>query len=43
MKKLCPPSGKQAGDNVLDEPIKFTVKVEGWQAPQDWTPGNGSF
>lgn len=38
-----PPSGKQAGDNVLDEPIKFTVKVEGWQAPQDWTPGNGSF
>ncbi len=39
------PTGKNVGDKVLDEPIKFTVTVEGWESPAagSWTPGNGTF
>ncbi len=36
-------TGKNAGDNVLDEPIQFTVTVDGWTEPENWTPGNGTF
>lgn len=36
-------TGKNAGDNVLDEPIQFTVTVDGWKEPENWTPGNGTF
>ena len=36
-------TGKDAGDNVLDEPIQFTVTVDGWTEPEKWTPGNGTF
>lgn len=36
-------TGKNAGDNVLDEPIQFTVTVDGWTKPENWTPGNGTF
>lgn len=36
-------TGKNAGDNVLDEPIQFTVTVDGWTEPKNWTPGNGTF
>lgn len=34
------PSGKNVGDNVLDNPIQFTVTVGDWDEPKDWTPGN---
>lgn len=34
------PSNKNVGDNVLDEPIQFTVTVKGWEEPEDWTDGN---
>lgn len=39
------PDGKNVGDPVLDEPIKFSVTVADWISPADgtWTPGNGSF
>lgn len=38
-------TGKEAGDNVLDEPIQFSVDVEDWVTPKDseWKPGNGTF
>ena len=36
-------TGKNAGDNVLDEPIQFTVTVDGWTEPENWTPGNVTF
>lgn len=32
------PNGKKPGDPVLDEPIKFTVKVEEWKN-EEWTNG----
>lgn len=38
-----PADGKDVGDPVLDEPIKFEVTVQDWVVPEDWTPGNGSF
>lgn len=38
------PGGKNVGDPVLDEPIKFDVSVEDWNTPDDeWKPGNDSF
>lgn len=39
------PTGKNVGDPVLDEPIKFSVTVAPWETPADneWTPGNGKF
>lgn len=39
------PNGKNVGDAVLDEPIKFSVSVEDWVTPKDseWKPGNGTF
>ena len=37
------PTGKNVGDPVLDEPIKFEVTVQDWYVPTEWTPGNGSF
>ncbi len=39
------PTGKNIGDPVLDEPIKFSVTVADWITPADgtWTPGNGKF
>lgn len=39
------PTGKNVGDPVLDEPIKFSVTVDNWITPddKDWTPGNGKF
>ena len=37
-------TGKNPGDNVLDEPIQFTVDVANWAAPDNtWKPGNGDF
>ena len=35
-------TGKHPGDNVLDEPIQFTVTVEGWTEQENWTNGVGS-
>lgn len=37
--------GKNVGDPVLDEPIKFSVTVKDWVSPKDdeWTPGNDNF
>lgn len=39
------PTGKNVGDPVLDEPIRFSVDVQDWVTPEEgkWTPGNGSF
>lgn len=39
------PTGKNVGEPVLDEPIKFSVSVADWVTPADgtWTPGNGNF
>lgn len=39
------PGGKEVGDPVLDEPIKFSVSVDDWNTPKpdEWTPGNGIF
>lgn len=34
------PENKSVGDNVLDEPIQFTVTVNGWETPTGWTDGN---
>lgn len=34
------PSNKNVGDNVLDEPIQFTVTVKPWETPTDWTSGD---
>ncbi len=34
------PNGKKPGDPILDEPIKFSVTVEGWD--ETWKPGDGS-
>lgn len=34
------PNDKQPGDPVLDEPIKFSVEIEGWD--ETWKPGDGS-
>lgn len=36
-------TGKTAGDNVLDEPIQFTVDVDPWETSGDWTPGDIDF
>lgn len=36
-------TGKNAGDNVLDEPIQFTVNVDPWETSGDWTPGDIEF
>lgn len=36
-------TGKTAGDNVLDEPIQFTVTVDNWATTGDWTPGDVDF
>ncbi|MBO4944687.1 MAG: fimbrillin family protein [Muribaculaceae bacterium] len=34
-------TGKNPGANVLDDPIKFTVEVDGWEdVNQEWTPGS---
>lgn len=37
------PSKKHVGDNVLDDPIQFTVTVKAWEEPENWTQGTGSF
>lgn len=38
------PKGKNIGDYVLDEPIKFNVTVSKWaDADSEWEPGNGDF
>lgn len=34
------PGDKQPGDNVLDDPISFTVTVGGWEEDKDWTGGD---
>lgn len=35
------PDNKHVGDDVLDEPIQFSVTVNDWQdMPTDWTGGN---
>lgn len=36
-------AGKKVGDPVLDEPIKFSVTVNDWKNPEDWTSGDVSF
>lgn len=36
-------TGKNPGDNVLDEPIQFTVTVDNWATTGDWTPGDTDF
>lgn len=36
-------TGKNAGDNVLDEPIQFTVNVDPWETSGDWKPGDIKF
>lgn len=38
-------TGKNPGDNVLDEPIQFTVTVDNWDADTngDWQPGEVGF
>ncbi len=36
-------TGKTPGDNVLDEPIQFTVTVDNWATTGDWTPGDTDF
>lgn len=38
-----PASGKKVGDNVLDDPIQFTVKVSGWEEKGvNWTNGTAN-
>lgn len=37
------PSNKHVGDNVLDDPIQFTVTVNAWDEPENWTQGTGNF
>lgn len=38
------PDTKKVGDPVLDGPIKFSVTVNSWDAPEnEWKPGNGDF
>lgn len=38
------PTGKSVGDKVLDDPIKFTVSVKGWENEAgNWTDGTGKF
>lgn len=34
------PSGKNIGDPVLDEPIKFNVSVSAWKEDSEWTNGS---
>lgn len=34
------PAGKNIGDPVLDEPIKFNVTVSAWKEDSEWTNGN---
>lgn len=36
-------TGKNPGDNVLDEPIQFTVTVDNWETTGDWQPGDVDF
>ena len=33
------PAGKKIGDEVLDGPIQFEVKVSGWAEDDEWTNG----
>lgn len=34
------PDNKNIGDKVLDDPIKFSVTVDSWKAPDNWTDGD---
>ena len=36
------PEGKNVGDPVLDEPIKFNVTVSEWKTGDTWTNGTES-
>lgn len=36
-------TGKNPGENVLDEPIQFTVSVDDWEKTGGWTSGNVEF